>query len=285
MWVLFATLNPISEAFRSMFAKKASRDVDSFIISWFNNFIPTIVFTPLLFFIDLKFTPEFFIGFIGSGIINVIATLLYMRAISLGEISAVMPMLSFTPIYLLVTGPIMTGEFPNSLGLVGIFMVVFGSYLLNVNLKSRSLFGPFKALLKNKGTRYMFIVAFIWALSSNFDKISVTSTSIWQHIVFVNLFIFITLTLVVFATRKVNLAQIKKAKTNLLIVSLFTTGSFIFHMTALSLTYVAYVVSMKRMSGMISVVLGAIFFKETNFKTKLAGSLIMFAGVLIIVLS
>lgn len=285
MWVLFATLNPISEAFRSMFAKKASRDVDSFVISWFNNFIPTIVFTPLLFFLDMSFPPEFFIGVAGSGFINVAATLLYMRAISLGEISSVMPMLSFTPIFLLVTGPLMTGEFPNGTGLIGILLVVSGSYLLNIDMKKRSVFGPFKALMKNKGTRYMFIVSFIWSLSANFDKISVSETSVWQHIVFVNLVIFITLTIIVVVTGKIDRTGIKNARNNLLVVSLFTTGSFIFHMTALSLTYVAFVVSMKRMSGMFSVILGAIFFKEANFKARLIGSFIMFAGVLTIVLS
>ncbi|GJQ64704.1 MAG: hypothetical protein SCALA702_37570 [Melioribacteraceae bacterium] len=268
-----------------MFAKKASKDVDSFIISWFNNFIPTIVFTPLIFFIDMNFPPEFFIGVAGSGLINVAATLLYMRAIALGEISSVMPMLSFTPIFLLVTGPIMTGEFPNETGLIGVILVVLGSYLLNIDLKKRSLFGPFKALMKNKGTRYMFIVSFIWSLSANFDKISVSATSIWQHIVFVNLVIFVTLTIIVFVTGKYKKEGIRKARKNLLIVSLFTTGSFIFHMTALSLTYVAYVVSMKRMSGMFSVILGAVFFKEGNFRARLAGSFIMFAGVLTIVLS
>lgn len=285
MWVIFATLNPISEALRSLFVKKASRHVDSFIVSWINNLLPMILFFPLIFITDFKFSFEFWYGAAGSTFINVIATLFYMRAISLGEISSVMPMLSFTPLFLLVTGPLMTGEVPNPQGIVGIFLVVAGSYLLNLDIKKKSLFGPFKSLLKNKATRYMFIVSFLWSFSANFDKIAIQASSVMQHMIILNIMIFSSLTVVIIATGKFDKEGILRAKKELLGVSLFTTGAFIFHMTALSLTYVAYVVSMKRMSGMFSVVLGAVFLKEGNFRSRIIGSLIMFTGVLFIVLS
>ena len=66
MWVLFASLNPVSEAFRSYFAKKASVDADPALISWANNFLPVLIFTPGLFFIDLKFSPEFWAAFLAG---------------------------------------------------------------------------------------------------------------------------------------------------------------------------------------------------------------------------
>jgi len=61
MWVLFASLNPISEGIRSVFIKKASKEFDSIVISWANNLLPVICFTPMLFFIDLKFNNLFWI--------------------------------------------------------------------------------------------------------------------------------------------------------------------------------------------------------------------------------
>jgi drug/metabolite transporter (DMT)-like permease len=56
-------------------------------------------------------------------------------------------------------------------------------------------------------------------------------------------------------------------------------------MVALSLTLVAYVIALKRLSGLISVFLGYYFLKERKIKERLLGAFIMFLGVLLIVLS
>jgi drug/metabolite transporter (DMT)-like permease len=285
MWVLFASLNPISEGIRSVFIKKASKDFDSFIISWANYLLPVIIFTPFLFFIDLKFNSLFWIGMCGSSVINVAANILYVRSISKGDISSVMPMLSFTPIFLLLSGPFLLGEFPNFIGLIGILIGVVGSYLLNLDLKQHDLMAPFKSLLKNKGTRYMLIVAFLWSFSANLDKIAIQNSSTWQHISFTNILIFSMISIIVLVRKKQNDVLQKIDKKYLLIISAFTVGSYIFHMTALSLTLAAYVVAMKRMSGVISVFLGNIFLNEANLKQRLLGSFVMLLGVLLIVFS
>lgn len=285
MWVLFASLNPLAEGFRSLFVKRASKTIDPLIISWGNYIVPVLVFTPLLFFIDLKFNQLFWLALTGTGFLNVIAVILYMRAISEADISSVLPMLSFTPLFLLLTSPILVGEFPNTMGLIGILFVVTGSYLLNLSQRKNGLLAPIKKLISNKGTRYMLIVSFIWSISANLDKISIQNSSIYQHIIFMNVFIFLSLTLVLLSLRRFKVKEIQKGKSKLLTVSSFTACAFFFHMNALSLTLVAYVVAMKRMSGVISVFLGHFFLKEPNIKERLLGSVVMFTGVLLIVFS
>jgi len=71
---------------------------------------------------------------------------------------------------------------------------------------------------------------------------------------------------------------------NLLAVGLLTSAVFFVHMTAITLTLVVYVVSIKRTGGMISVFLGYFIFKEKNIRQRFLSSAIMFAGVLLIVL-
>jgi drug/metabolite transporter (DMT)-like permease len=41
----------------------------------------------------------------------------------------------------------MVGEFPTFFGLIGILLIVVGSYVLNINQKHKSYFAPFCALL------------------------------------------------------------------------------------------------------------------------------------------
>ena len=286
MWLLFAGLNPISESFRNLYSKKASLNgVDPLMISWFNNLIPVLLFIVSLFFIQLKFNYRFVFALSMSGLINVVATILYMKAISKGDISTVIPMLCFTPLFLLITSPILVGEFPGFWGVLGIILIVLGSYFLNIDLKSKNVLAPLKSLIINKGTRYMFIVAVLWSISANYDKLSIINSSVFQHITFVNIFIFGGITLVLLITKKFKINEIKKDPKNLILMSSFTAATYVLHMTALSLAFVAYVVSLKRSSGVISVLFGHFILDEPHLRQRLLGSLFMLTGVLLIVLA
>lgn len=285
MWIIFALLNPVSEAVRSVIAKKLTKKIDSIYISLANNLLPLLIFFPTIFFIELDFNKNFFIGVIGSGAINIVTTILYMKAIEKSDISKVMPMLSFTPLFLLVTSPLILGETIHLLGIVGILFVVIGSYLLNLDLSKNSILEPFKGLVREKGTRYMLIVSFLWSFSANFDKLSILNSSILQHIIFVNIIIVFGVTTTIYFWKGIEFRKIKTEFKGLSLISFFTTLAFIFHMTALSLTYVAYVVSFKRMSGLIAVFLGYFILGEGKLKERFLGSFVMFIGVLLIALS
>jgi uncharacterized membrane protein len=89
----------------------------------------------------------------------------------------------------------------------------------------------------------------------------------------------------VLSQKKFNKEKMKSAKVDLFLVSLFTTGSYLFHYIALSLTLVAYVVSIKRISSVIAVLLGYYFLNEPNVRQRLFGSIIMFLGVMLIIFS
>lgn len=284
MWVIFAVLNPIFDSLKGVFSKKASKRVDPLLVSWFNNLIPLIVFSPLLFFIELRFNYQFFEALFISGLINITSAILYHRALFKGDISIVIPILSFTPLFLLFLSPLIVGEFPDSWGLIGTILIVAGSYLLNINLKKQNVFSPLKSLIKNAGTRYMLIIAFIWAISANFDKRGIEASSIYQYIIFINLFATIGTTIFIFSKRKISFQALKLEYKNLFAVGFLTSAGYFVHMTAITLTLVVYVVSLKRTGGMISVLLGYFIFKEKNIRKRFLGSAIMFAGVLLIIL-
>lgn len=284
MWLLYALLNPVVDASRNVFSKRASKNVDPLLITWFNNLIPAICFSPVLFLAEMRFSGTFFLAVTVSGLSNIAAAILYHRAISKGDISEVVPMLSFTPLFLLITSPFLLNEYPDLSGYIGIFLIIIGSYLLNVGGLKENPWRPFKALVTNKGTRYMLIVAVVWSISANFDKIGIRASGVWQYVFFVNLFVITGTSLFLFGKRKFSLPDIKSEKKNLLLVGLLTTLGFFLHMTALSLALVAYVIALKRTAGMISVGLGHFFLNEQNIKKRFLGASIMFAGVVAIVI-
>lgn len=283
MWILLISVIPLIDAFGNLFNKKASKQgIDPLIISWANNILVVLLVLPLIFFVDLRITSGYIKALCVTGTINVFATIMYMRAVSKGDISEIIPMLSFTPLFMLITSPIIVGELPKPGGIAGILLVVLGSYLLNINLRSRDLLAPIAALYKNSGTRLMLIVSFLFSITSNFDKVAVNYSSPMQHLLFLNLYVFAGVSIVMMASRKFSYSQLSAGRYNLFILSLLNLAGSLLFLFAITYTYVAYVISLKRTSGMLSVLLGHYFLKEPNIRERILGSVIMFIGVILI---
>lgn len=286
MWLLFALLNPVIESFRGVYSKKSSKTMHPLIVSLTNNIFPLFFLLPLLFFVEVNFTERFVLGVVVSGTINVFAVILFHSSLSKGDISLVMPMLSFTPLFMLVTSPIFVQEYPSTPGYIGILLIVIGSYLLNVNYRSASLFAPLKSLVVNKGSRYMLIVALLWSVSANFDKIAIKESGIIAYLAFVNVVIAAGVTVIALIRKPFKLKEIESGKTPLFIFGLVATASFLVHSAAIQMaSNVSYVIALRRTTGMISVLLGKWMFQEEQFKDRLLGSAIMFAGIIVIALA
>ena len=58
-----------------------------------------------------------------------------------------------TPLFLLITSPIILGEFPGFLGVVGIVFIVAGSYVLHLKSHRNNFWDPFRCLIREKGLR------------------------------------------------------------------------------------------------------------------------------------
>lgn len=232
-----------------------------------------------------KIGPQYLYALFIHGTLNTLAIILYMRAIKSSDLSITVPMVAFTPLFLLITSPILVGEFPSAAGLLGVILIVAGSYLLHLRQISRGFFMPFKALFEQPGPRYMMLVAFIWSITANFDKIGVCNSSpfFWSF----SLAAFMSLLMLPVALYHTPrfFYILKKNIPCLLPIGLFQGCAMIFHMLALQLTLVAYVVAIKRTSTAISVGWGALFFKEKNIREKLLGVLIMLSGVTLIALN
>jgi len=219
-----------------------------------------------------------------TSVLNVIALVLLMKALYIGELSLTMPFLSFTPVFLILTSNLMLGEFPDLIGVLGVLLIVCGTYFLEMR-KSEGAFGPFKAFIKNKGGQLVLLVAFIYAITSNLDKIAVqNSNPITRNIIVLSLMALMLLPLIWYKSTQ-KLIEIKSKYKLLLIAGFFAALTLFLQMIALTLTIVPYVISLKRTSALFSVILGFIAFKERNIKPKLLGSILMVLGVLLIALS
>lgn len=285
LWLLFSFLTAFSESMKDVFSKNNLKNLDEYAVAWALRFFALPFLLPLLLIIDIP-TPgrQFWIALLVSGTLNVITTILYMRAIKLSDLSLSVPMVTFTPLFLLLTSPLLVGEFPGIFGLAGIILIVTGSYTLNIKERSRGYLAPFKALVREKGPQLMLMVAFLWSITSNFDKLGVQDSSPIFWAIAANIYITIFMLPVLIIKSDQKLSQLTSYIAPLLPVGLFTALTFIFQMTAINMTLVAYVISIKRTSVIMSVFWGYFIFKEKGLRERLFGSLLMIIGVVLITL-
>ncbi len=278
LWLLFAILSALFESLKDLFSKKSLKDTDEYVVAWALPCFALPFLIPALVVTGIPHLGErFWLALLSGASLYVVTLILYMRAIRISDLSITVPMLTFTPLFMLMTSPLLVGEFPDWNGLIGILLIVCGSYLLNINEKAHGYFAPFKALVRDNGARLMLLVAFIWSITSNIDKIGLQNSSPLFWVIAVDTVAAILLLPVV------KRAEITKIS-GLLKIGFFGGLTAIAQMTAISLTLVAYVISVKRTSAIIGVLSGHLVFKESGLRERLCGVIVMVVGVMFITL-
>ncbi|MCX8012366.1 MAG: DMT family transporter, partial [Desulfobacterota bacterium] len=230
--------------------------------------------------LDLTFWKTFFILLP----LEVTAISFYIRAIKLSPLSLTIPLLGLTPLFLIITSFLILGEFPDRSGLIGIFFIAGGAYLLNLNSIQKGFLAPLQNILKSKGSLMMIGASFIYSITSNLGKIAVFHSNPIFFCAFYTISLAMALSpRAVFLMRKKPFNFWSKLKT-FLPIGFFYALMTIAHYQALARVEVAYMISIKRMSLIFSVIYGGLIFKEENLKERLFGTLCMITGAVLITL-
>lgn len=217
--------------------------------------------------------------------LNSLGIVLHFAAVNLSPLSLTMPLLSFTPAFVVLTGYLVLGETVSPAGFIGILIIVAGSYVLNLgSFRRDDVLAPFKAVYREKGSRMMLWASLVYALCAVLGKRQVQLTDpFFSAVVFWCLaapFILAGLRL----AGRIRIRPMLRKPLRGLAVSLAMSAHFLMHMYAVSLVQAAYMIALKRVSGFFSVLYGVALFGERNVGPRLAGSLIMFLGVLLLTL-
>jgi uncharacterized membrane protein len=285
MWIPLAFGVALFDSLKNVLAKHTLKDIDEYSVAWANSFFSAIFLIPILFIDIPEIKPMFFLGLGVSGTLNILALIFFMKSIKSGDLSNTVPLTTISPLLLLITSPIIVGEFPSFQGLVGMIAIVTGAYLLNFKKDQKDIMSPFRSIFKEKGPRFMLLVVLIWAITANFDKIGVVNSSPLFYSFSVQLYIGVLMLFIVIPRFKKNPETLNQNFKSLIGVGFLSTLTIICHMLAISMTIVPYVISIKRTNSILSVIFGKIFFKEGYLKERLSAAILMFIGVLLITFS
>ena len=119
MWFILALLTAFFTSLQDVLGRKIVHRVDVYIISWGWMFFSLPFLYVYLFVQGIPpIGPNFAIALSVSAVILIFASVLYFKAIKHSDLSVTMPMLTFTPLFLLVTSPVFPVQAQGVLGAI-----------------------------------------------------------------------------------------------------------------------------------------------------------------------
>jgi len=274
--------NPFGNVFQKQLTNKG---IHPLIVNFLTYFLLSIACLFIATFIDWPSLPrQFWFFSVLGGMAGTLGNGFLVRALQSGELSVLGPVNSYKSVIGIIGGIILLGEIPNLWGILGIGLIIFGSYFVLDTTEERFS----RALLKKNEIQYRLWAMILTAIEAVFVKkvILASSTSIafvswcWFGAVFSFVLLSVYRLNLKEETRVIGYWEIRRFIFLIICVGTmqYTTNYAFEHMP------VGYALSLFQLSVIVSVLLGYRFFKELDIRKKLLGSVIMVIGSVIIIL-
>ncbi|MCF8038983.1 MAG: DMT family transporter [Desulfohalobiaceae bacterium] len=282
---MFWLILSVATAFFNASAATVTKRYFSHLRPWEIGMIPT-VYGGTICLVILPFIPvppldaAFWLAWSLSLPLLVTALFFQYWAIGLSPLSLTMPYLSFTPVFVIITGFVILGEVLNLWGLLGVVAIAAGGYVLNVEPGGRrGLADPVKAVFREPGSWRMLVTAILFSVCGVLGRLGVLHSSP----LFFGLALYPALgaafLLFGLISGRARLSSLWTNPGPALLAGSCLAVEVICHHLAISLTKAAYMLAVKRLNTLISVIYGGVVFREANIKVRLAGTVLMILGV------
>ncbi|MDL2362959.1 MAG: DMT family transporter [Patescibacteria group bacterium] len=289
MWFIYALLGAVGKSYAGFFRKKIANSIGGSTYIWIGYSLILLIMTPFMF-VQLPEVLDSFTKFpavvFGAALSYLVATQLNLEALKREDLSYTAPLNAFVPVFTLAIAVPFLSETPPKFGLIGIALVVSGAYIVSIKPDRVSWTDPLKRLLTSTGARLSLGVALCYAINTILMKILTNHHFSAFVVLYVTTLVGWLLLVNVPISRRNELKAIRPSdKIAVLGGSLSSFAGSFFHILALANTFTSYATAVRRLDAVISVMLGWRYLDEKNIRIKLAGSIIMTVGAVIIAVS
>lgn len=224
--------------------------------------------------------PGYLLPYLGTTAFNVLGNLCFVWSVAASPLSLTVPYLSLSPVFTILSGLLLLGEWPTPLQAIGILVVVIGAMSLSAE-KGAGLAGVWRNFAADRGRVLMVGAAASWALAAPMDKLAVQASDPAFHATAVSAGIAVVL-LALLAARG-GLGGLKSYQGNagwIWLSAILGTAAFLIQMYAYQATLVSLVEAIKRVVGIfMAVLLGRLFFAEPVTRQKIIAIVLLSFGV------
>jgi len=289
-WFILAFVSAVFSALSTLAEKKSLFSLDALDFSYIISII-TLVFS-IPFFImapaQNDITASLIILFIKT-VLSAAAFLFVMLSIKNLELSEALPLLAISPGLVAVLAFFFIGDVLSVFEWIGIFLIVIGTYVLELKKNGAGFFAPFKTLFKSSKYGYVLGAVALFTITSLMDRILLKRYNLppYTFMAYQQLFYGIIFFFVILSKRKSAVTSFKflNKETWLLIitVAVFTVVYRYTQIAAIKLAPVGLVLAVKRLSILIAIIIGGKLFNEQNLTKRVIAAVIILVGISMLV--
>lgn len=287
MWIIFALCAALLASFNPIINKRLLADTDVSVVAWASQAfgLPLLGLNLILFFGPLPCVDVwFFIGILGSAILNTLAHLTATQALKAGDVSLVAPLFVFSPVVTLLVSSFTLREIPQFLPLMGVGLIMVGAYMLALS-SWHDAFEPMRAAMRQRALWLAIAASVLWGITPVFEKTAIQHTfpenptaAAFGALLALSLLLFP----IMLTRARSPFEQIRIRWRGF--VSLGVIGGIapLFGYAAFSLGLVGYVSALFKMSSVFALVWAYLFLREKDMPRRLPSAILMVIGAILI---
>ena len=277
-------VNPLSNVFQKLLASKG---VSPLVVVAITHALLTVACLPLLLIDPPPSSPDFWFNITISAALAVAANVLIVQAMQMSDLSILGPVNSYKAVVSLIPGMLLLHEVPSALAILGLALIVAGSYVIANRDGAKPSQNAFFRFFSDRGVQFRLAALVLSAVEAVFLKRTLIASSplatfvVWSVLCLV----FVVPLAVGFGNVNEEIRSAWASKRNCLILGV-TTGLMQYStLIVFSGFQVAAALALFQTSTLVSVVLGWRVFGERNVVQRLLGAILMVIGAILIVTS
>jgi len=283
--VVFGRL--LFSAFANVFQKQlTNHGLHPFFIVMSSYLVLSIICLPLLWtFNPFELSPTFWLNIFFAALLDMAGTLFLVMSLSKTDLSVFGPLNAYKVVVSMVLALLFLGEIPSLQGFLGVSIIVVGSFLLFPPSNNTGI-DRIKLLLLDRGVQYRFLSILLFSIGTLPLKNAVVagdaiSTTVFWCLIGFPLAI-LAHTLFIKGSLQRDIKQSKHHVFDFLYLGILIFLMQYMTMIVFSQFYIAYSLALFQLGMVLQVFLGHHFFKEKHLKRRIAASLVMMLGSLLI---
>jgi len=204
-----------------------------------------------------------------------------------GDLSLVYPISRSAPLFTLLWATLFIGETLSLKGVLGIGLVMLGIFVISMK---DFHFKNYPSQPKKSFSSLPYLLAFVAAVSGSIysvvDKVVVQIIHPVFYTWLINLWMAIDVGIYLLFHREAPLLKVwKESKKEIFTIVFLQNIGYGCFLMALTMSKVSYVVAFRQMSALFGAGMGILLLKESQWKTRMTGALILTLGLILIALA
>lgn len=218
-----------------------------------------------------------------SGFFETVYFICLIEAYRGGDLSLVYPISRSAPLFTQVWAIFFIGEILSRRGIGGILLVMIGLFVISLKNFRIAHALPEASHFTSRPYLLALTAAVASSIYSVIDKVGVQMVHPVFYIWFINLWMAAFMGFYLILWRKTSFRKVwNESRREILLIAILQNVAYLLVLMALQMSKVSYVVAFRQVGALFGAGMGIYFLKESYWKTRITGAIILTLGLLLI---